>query len=70
MLTLKTGCYTCYYHDYYVHDQASKVTYYLEQPQYVHGTATTFIDKESCRLFTNMMLHAWWVYLIPCQVLH
>jgi hypothetical protein len=56
---LSTGCHTRYHHNYYIHDGASRRTYYLTPPHYIHATDTVFVDKGTCEMFTAMMLNAW-----------
>lgn len=53
------GCHTRYYHNYYVHKNASARTYYTQSPRYVHSTEHIFIDKETCELFSSMMVASW-----------
>ncbi|KAJ3520707.1 hypothetical protein NMY22_g12634 [Coprinellus aureogranulatus] len=53
------GCKTRYYHNYYVHDKATRHTYYREQPQFIHGSESSFMDRRTYQMFTSMMLHAW-----------
>ncbi|TEB19835.1 hypothetical protein FA13DRAFT_1646014 [Coprinellus micaceus] len=52
-------CHTRYHHNYYIHDGASRRTYYLTPPHYIHATDTVFVDKGTCEMFTAMMLNAW-----------
>ncbi|KAJ3506217.1 hypothetical protein NMY22_g17324 [Coprinellus aureogranulatus] len=53
------GCKTTYRHNYYVHEKASKRTYYVEQPRFIQSAMHTFIDRQVCEMFSSMMVHAW-----------
>ena len=55
-------CHTRYHHSYYLHDEESRRTYYLEKPQFVQATLHSFVDRDTCELFSSMMVSAWYVY--------
>lgn len=65
-MTFGTDCLTRYYHNHYLHDGASKHTYYVQVPHYIQATQHTFIDRQTCEIFTSMMVNAWYVETALC----
>ncbi|KAF6763614.1 hypothetical protein DFP72DRAFT_1136202 [Ephemerocybe angulata] len=53
------GCKTRYCYSYYVHTNATVRTYYPEPRQYIQSTEHVYVDQNTCKLFTSMMLKSW-----------
>ncbi|KIJ91794.1 hypothetical protein K443DRAFT_126143 [Laccaria amethystina LaAM-08-1] len=54
------SCNTRYYANYYVHDNASKRTYYSSlEFEFFHIAQHVFIERRTCELFSTVMVMAW-----------
>ncbi|TFY52205.1 hypothetical protein EVJ58_g10145 [Rhodofomes roseus] len=52
-------CRTRYHPNFFVHDEATKRTYYAEPPSYILLAQHFYIASDVCEMFVNMMTVAW-----------
>ncbi|KAJ7768876.1 hypothetical protein B0H16DRAFT_1307716 [Mycena metata] len=55
------NCHTRYYPNYYVHNNATTRSYYLQDniPEFIHSAEHFYTSADLCELFANMMATAW-----------
>lgn len=54
------GCHTRYYHNYYVHKNATLRTYYMKETDCIQTSEHIFVQKDVLKLFNSMMRYAWY----------
>jgi hypothetical protein len=57
-------CHTRYYANYYVHNNATRRTYYHTACGFIHTSQHVFMSTDLCELFANMMVTSWQAILI------
>ncbi|KIJ36555.1 hypothetical protein M422DRAFT_61158 [Sphaerobolus stellatus SS14] len=53
------GCYTRYYHNYYVHQNSTLQTYYGGIPDVIQSSRKIFVQASLCERFATQMVMAW-----------
>ncbi|KLO06080.1 hypothetical protein SCHPADRAFT_923232 [Schizopora paradoxa] len=53
------NCCTRYHHNFFVHDKATKRTYYGGMPDIIQVTETLFFEHELCESHADMMVASW-----------
>lgn len=63
-LTKGVACKTRYHHDYYIHSDATKRTYYGSSSPYLQISMHYFIGRDLAEMFSSMMVNAWYENLL------